>query len=253
MQPLVQAAEKEKSEARPPSPPSTTSSAAQPAATLAAVPVAPAPAAPPAVRDTIKVMPGGNATPSVNPLVAEGYAELTAGNLESSQKLYSQMLRSEPGNIDAQLGLAAIAMQQGNSNQATKHYLAVLQRDPRNTYAQAGMIAIVGGADPQSAETRVKQLIARDPSAYLYYTLGNIYVDQNRWADAQQAYFQAHHLQPDNPDYAYNLAVALEHIGQPKAALEFYRRAVQAAAIGRANFSPAAAQDRVSKLESVLR
>ena len=50
-----------------------------------------------------------------------------------------------------------------------------------------------------------------------------------RWPDAQQAYFQAHQLQPDNPDYAFNLAVALEHIGQPKAALDFYRRAVQAA------------------------
>ena len=53
----------------------------------------------------------------------------------------------------------------------------------------------------------LKQLIAREPSAYLYFTLGNIYADQNRWPDAQQAYFQAHHLQPDNPDYAYNLAV----------------------------------------------
>ena len=252
LQPLAQAAEKEKSEARPAASPAPAGSAAQPA--QPAVPVAPPPAAAAAVRDTIKVVSGGSAPPSVNPLVAEGYAELTAGNLDSSQKLYSQMLRSEPGNIDAQLGLAAIAMQQGNSDQATKHYLAVLQRDPRNAYAQAGLIAIVGAADPLSAETRVKQLIAREPSAYLYYTLGNIYVDQNRWPDAQQAYFQAHHLQPDNPDYAYNLAVALEHIGQPKAALEFYRRAVQAAAAkGRASFSPAAAQDRVSKLESVLR
>ena len=65
--------------------------------------------------------------------------------------------------------------------------------------------------------------------------------------------FRRYHLQPDNPDYAYNLAVALEHIGQPKPALDFYRARVQlAAAKGRANFSTAAAQERISKLEKVV-
>jgi len=253
---LKASAEKEKPAARPPAGPAAAAAASQPAASPpapAAATPAPAPAPAPAARDTIKVTSGDRAPARVNPLIAEAYEAYTAGNLESSQRLYNQMLRSEPGNIDALLGLAAIATQQGNSDQATRHYLAVLQRDPRNTYAQAGLIGIAGGADPLSAETRVKQLIAREPSAYLYLILGNLFVDQNRWPDAQQAYFQAHHLQPDNPDYAYNLAVALEHIGQPKAALEFYRRAVQAAAKSRANFSPAAAQDRVSKLESVLR
>jgi len=254
--PLSELADKEKPPSRPVAGPTTGGGSAQSGATApAAVPVAPAPApAAPAARDSIKVIPGGKTPPSVNPLLAEAYAALTAGDFEASQRLYNQMLKSEPGNIDALLGLAAISLQQGNTDQAVKHYLAVLERDPRNTYAQAGMIAIVGGADPLAAETRVKQLIAREPSAFLYFTLGNVYVDQNRWPDAQQAYFQAHHLQPDNPDYAYNLAVALEHIGQPKTALDFYRRAVQAAAAkGRADFSPAAAQQRVSELEKVLR
>jgi len=63
------------------------------------------------------------------------------------------------------------------------------------------------------------------------------------------SYFQAHHLEPTNPDYAYNLAVALEHVSQPKLALDFYRRAVQlAAAKGRSNFAPLQAQERIGKL-----
>ena len=226
-----------------------------PAPAAATSPAAATPAAAPApasARDTIKVTAGG-ATPTVNPLLAEAYAALTAGNLESSQRLYNQLLRSEPDSIDALLGLAAIATQQGNSEQASKHYLKVLELDPRNALAQAGLIGMLGRADPLAAETRLKQLIARDPSAYLYFTLGNVYVDQNRWPDAQQAYFQAHHLQPDNPDYAYNLAVGLEHVGQPKPALNFYRRAAQlAAAKGRANFSTAAVRERISKLEKVV-
>jgi Flp pilus assembly protein TadD len=247
--PLQEGAEKENpapKTATPSAPAAAGGTASSPPASVAA---APAPQVP---RNTIKVTTGG-ATPAVNPLHTEAYAALTAGNFESSQRLYSQLLRSEPGNVDAVLGLAAIATQQGDSDAATRHYLKVLELDPRNTLAQAGLIGIVGRADPQGAETRVKQLIARDPSAYLYFTLGNTYIDQNRWPDAQQAFFQAYHLQPDNPDYAYNLAVALEQIGQPKPALDFYRRAAQLAlAKGRANFSTAAAQDRISKLEKVV-
>ncbi|HEV2008505.1 MAG TPA: tetratricopeptide repeat protein, partial [Burkholderiales bacterium] len=225
--------------ATPAAPSVASGTASAPPAPVAA---APAPRVP---RDTIKFTTGG-ATPSVNALHAEAYAALAAGNFESSQRLYSQLLRSEPGNVDAVLGLAAIATQQGDSDASTRHYLKVLELDPRNPLAQAGLIGIVGRADPQSAETRVKQLIARDPSAYLYFTLGNTYIDQNRWPDAQQAFFQAYHMQPDNPDYAYNLAVALEQIGQPKPALDFYRRAAQlASARGRANFSTAAVQDRI--------
>ena len=69
------------------------------------------------------------------------------------------------------------------------------------------------------------------------------------WAQAQQAYFQAHHLEPNNPDYAYNLAISLEHLSQSKLALGFYRHAVQLAiARGHANFNPAQAQERISKL-----
>ena len=222
------------------------------AATQSPAPPAPAPA-PPAPRDTIKVT-AGSATPTVDPLLAEAYGALTTGDPELSQRLYNQLLRNDPRNVEALLGLAAIAAQQGDRNAATRHYVKILELDPRNGLAQAGLIGIVGRADPLSAETRVKQLIAREPSAaYLHFTLGNTYVDQNRWPDAQQAYFQAHHLQPDNPDYAYNLAVALEHIGQARPALDYYRRAVQLATVkGRANFNIAAAQERVARLEKVV-
>ncbi len=243
--PLQEGAIKEKSSSRP----AAASSATAPEETPAAPATAPAPTA---VRDTIKITAGG-AAPTINPLLAEAYAALNAGNLESSQRLYHQLRRSEPGNLDALLGLAAIATQQGDSDQASRHYLKMLELDPRNALAQAGLIGMLGRADPLAAETRLKQLIVRDPSAYLYFTLGNIYADQSRWPDAQQAYFQAHHLQPGNPDYAYNLAVGLEHVGQPKLALNFYRRAVQlAAAKGRANFSTAAVQERIGKLEKVV-
>ena len=253
--PLQAGAEQEKPAPAPvaPAAAATTGTAT---ASVAAAPASVAPAsvapAPQAARDTIKITAGG-ASRAINPLLVEAYQALNAGDLESSQRLYDQLLRSEPNNIDALLGLAAITTQQADGALASKHYLRMLELDPRNALAQAGLIGMLGRADPLAAETRLKQLIERDPSAYLYFTLGNVYADQDRWPDAQQAYFQAHHLQPGNPDYAYNLAVGLEHVGQAKLALNFYRSALQlATAAGRANFSTATVQERIGRLEKVV-
>jgi tetratricopeptide (TPR) repeat protein len=195
------------------------------------------------------VVSGGTAAVTVNPLLVEAYGALQAGNVETAQRLYAQLARNDPKNIDALLGLAAAAALQGRTDDATRHYQQILELDPRHALAQSGLIGLYGRGDPLGAETRLKQLIAREPSAFLYFTLGNLYADQSLWAQAQHAYFQAHHLEPGNPDYAYNLAVGLEHLSQPKLALGFYRMAVGLAATrGHANFSAAQVQDRISLL-----
>jgi tetratricopeptide (TPR) repeat protein len=169
--------------------------------------------------------------------------------MDEALYLYSQLVGAEPGNVDALLALAAIAAQRRQVEEAVQRYLQILELEPRHALAQSGLIALLGRADPVAAETKLRQLIAREPSAHLHFTLGNLYADQSQWAAAQHAYFQAHHLEPANPDYAYNLAVALEHVSQPKPALGFYRRAVElAAARGRANFSLPQAQERIGKL-----
>jgi Flp pilus assembly protein TadD len=208
------------------------------------------PAAAAAPRDTITVS-RGSAAPTIPPLLSEAYAALQDNRLDTAQRLYSQLLGSDPRNIDALLGLAAIAVQEGKPDDATRNYLRILDLAPRHALAQSGLIALLGRADPLAAETRLKQLIARDPSPFQFFTLGNLYADQSLWAQAQQSYFQAHHLEPSNPDYAYNLAVALDHLSQSRFALGFYRRALQlASARGRANFSLPQAQERISSLAS---
>lgn len=199
-------------------------------------------------RNSIQVS-AGTAEPQLNPQLGQAYAALQAGKLEAARQLYGDAARSEPRNINALLGLAAIALQEGRSEEASRLYFNVLELEPRNAYAQAGLISMIGRADPIAAETRLKQLIAREPQASLYFTLGNLYGDQSRWAEAQQAYFQAHQLDPANPDYVYNLAVGLEHVGQPKLAANFYQRAVdQARNKDRVGFNPAQAQDRIRQL-----
>lgn len=204
-------------------------------------------------QNKIVVSRGDTAAPRVNAAVGDAYAALEAGRFDAAQRLYEQALRAEPNNIDALLGLAAIARHENRAEDASRHYLKILDIEPRHALAQTGLIALIGRADPQAAETRLKQLAAREPSPALYFTLGNLYADQGQWSQAQQSYFQAHHLDPGNPDYAYNLAVSLEHLGQQKLALEFYRRAVQlAAGRGRANFNTSQAQARITQLAARL-
>ena len=210
-------------------------------------PTPPAPEEP--ARASNIVVSAGSPEPVLNPMLNDAYSALQSNQLDSAKSLYQRILSTEPKNTDALLGLAAIAVRQGNPAEATRLYLHILELEPRHALAQSGLIALLGRADPAAAESRLKQLIARDPSPFLYFTLGNLYADQSQWAPAQLAYFQAHHLEPTNPDYAYNLAVGLEHVSQPKLALDFYRRAVQlAAAKGRSNFSPIQAQERIGKL-----
>jgi tetratricopeptide (TPR) repeat protein len=153
--------------------------------------------------------------------------------------------------VDVLLGLAYIAAQENHGDDAMKLYLRILQINPRHAAAQGALIGLIGRADPLASETRLKLLISREPSAFLHFVLGNLYADQSLWAQAQQAYFQAHHLEPDNPDYAYNLAVGLDHLSQNKLALGFYQRAEQSAmSLGRANFNLTHARERISILAS---
>jgi Flp pilus assembly protein TadD len=201
-------------------------------------------------RNTV-VVSRGDAAPAMNPLLGQAYTALQAGQLDQARRDYGQIASAEPKNVDALLGLAAIAVRIGDNEEATRRYLQVLEIEPRHGLAQAGLISVLGRADPAAAESRLRHLISLDPSAYLYFVLGNLYADQSSWAAAQQAYFQAHNLEPANPDYAYNLAVGLEHVSQHKLALGYYRRAVQlASAKGRANFNISQAQERIGSLSA---
>ena len=73
------------------------------------------------------------------------------------------------------------------------------------------------------------------------FTLGNQFAQQGRWAEAQQEYFKAFAAEPENADFAYNLAVSLDHLRQPSQALDYYQRALALAEKRGASFDLAAA------------
>jgi tetratricopeptide (TPR) repeat protein len=180
----------------------------------------------------------------------DAYEAFNRGEDGTAAALYQRVLARKPDNRDALLGMGAIYMRGGAEARARAAYARVLRRNPRDTAALSGLVALQGNADPVSSEARIKTMLAeRGPDAHLHFSLGNVFAQQRRWAEAQAAYFDAYRLANDNPDYAFNLAVALDQLRQASAATTYYRRALELAGGGRSiAFDPDAARSRISAL-----
>jgi len=179
-------------------------------------------------EDTAVKVTRNNPAPGINPNLLSAYTAFNAGDDASAQRLYRQVLQSDIRNVDSLLGMAAIASRQGRNNDALGWYGKVLEVEPRNTVAQAAMVSVMDQADPIGSESRIKNLLTQQPeAAHLHAALGNLYVEQNQWPLAQQAYFQALHFDANNAEYAFNLAVSLDHLGKTALALQYYKTTLE--------------------------
>lgn len=198
----------------------------------------------------VSVRSGGAAARSPAAVAIDtAYAAYERGDLVVARALYQEALRSDPRAADALNGLAATALRQGQAKEAEQYFARALINNPQDPVASAGMLALGREADPMAAESRLKTAIAEQPdSASNHFALGNLQGAAGRWNEAQQAYFRAHTLEPDNPDYLFNLAVALDRVNQPRLARQYYERALQAADKRPAAFDRGAAMRRAQSL-----
>jgi len=189
-----------------------------------------------------------NVTEKINNQLSSAYKNFHQGNEKLAYDTYHQILQQDPNNRDALLGFAALAVRHGNLTLAQQYYQQVLQSDPQNPHAQVGLINTLN-YQPTSSESQLKLLLEKSPqSAYIYFSLGNLYANQGRWAQAQQAYFDAYRYDSSQADYAYNLAISLDQLNQTGAALNYYQQALQLARNQRVNFNQPAVQKRVQTL-----
>jgi len=187
----------------------------------------------------------------INPDLVSAYAAFKAGNDTAAQRYYREVLHGDVRNVDALLGMAAIAARQGRSNDALGWYGKVLEVEPRNAVAQSAMVSVMGQADPIGSESRIKNLLAQQPEApYLHAALGSMYAAQNQWPLAQQSYFQALHFDAKNAEYAFNLAVSLDHMGKTALALQYYKTTLELLSkSGTGNIDRTQVEARIAQLE----
>jgi len=184
-------------------------------------------------------------------LLREAYVAYQQGDDEVALFKYNLVLDLDSSSRNALLARAAINFQNGSFDAAIQDYQTLLLANPKDSLAMSSLTAIANYS-PEKSESLLKLMIREEPnSPYLNFALGNVYGAQNRWPEAQGQYFTALENNPGNPNYAYNLAVSLEHISQPRAAISYYQRALDNFNNGLAIFNRDVVDQRLEMLRQL--
>jgi len=253
-------------------PPATTPAASTPAPPVSGPAAAPVvrPAAPPATgpeplpagdtawfdepaaevaREPVRFSRGTTTNP-LFPKLTEAYAAFQAADFARAETLYQEVRAADPVNVDALLGLAALAVRDGRADEGRALYEAVLAAEPRNTAATSALSTLPASGSRNLDETTLKNLLREQPgAAHLHFALGLKQASAGRWPDAQLAFFDAVRHEPANADYAYNLAVSLDQLGQAGQAAAWYQRAIELATAS-SLFSTSTAGERLAILRN---
>lgn len=180
------------------------------------------------------------------------YRAYQSGDDGNAQNLYARVLSHDEHNRDALLGLAAIAVRQKDVVRAQEIYSELLTLDPKDSIAQAGFVSVSGSFDPLQQEARIKALLEQEPGApHLLFTYATFLMQQQRWLEATRTLQSAVQAQRDNADYAFNLAVSFDHLGQADAATKYYRAALELATKQATRFRPEDVRRRLKAMDAV--
>jgi len=180
--------------------------------------------------------------------VTAAYNAYQHGNWDQAQTLYHDVLMQNAYNRDALLGAAAVAVRQGKPQEALGYYQQQLERDPQDEYAMSGIMTLSTDGNNTSLMSDIDRRLQEKPgTVHLLFLKGTLLANQQQWVAAQGVFFEAWHYDKNNADLAYNLAVCLDRLNQPKEAIRFYQMALSVKAPN-VNFSPASVESRLVKL-----
>ena len=195
----------------------------------------------------------------IDPDLSAAYDSYQLGDYEIASRLYQQVLNGDPNNRDAILGLASVYLKENNIPLTQNLYVRLLELNPRDPIARAGLLETSMREDPVRQESELKSLLSAYPGvAPLSFALGNLFASQNRWSEAQSAYYNAllsarsGNTGSISPDYAFNLAISLERLNQMRSALDYYREAEEFSRNAVPGFDINLLNQRISTLEQRL-
>jgi tetratricopeptide (TPR) repeat protein len=190
---------------------------------------------------------------AVDPEVLRGYTALQQNQFSQAREAYSQVLAKNATHRDALLGIAYAHHALGDTAQAMSTLRRLIELYPRDSDASSALY-LIGGGDPQIEESRLKQLLERgERPAILHYALGVLYFEQTRYGEAERSFAKAVSMDPDQPDYAYNLALSLDRLGRIREAARQYVVALNLANQASAVFSRDIARTRLRALTAAVK
>ncbi len=187
-------------------------------------------------------------------LLAEGYEAYRAGDYSKAENIFLITVDSDPKNVNALMGLGAIAVVNKDYRSAIQYYEEVLSIKPNNLNTLEA-IANLSGLVPLNAnwEKQLFEVTELYPnSSVLQNACGNSYASKHNWLAAQQNYFNALANSPNNPDYMVNLAVSYDHLGEYKLASQYYTQALAYAGTSRISFNHGQVKARLVSIRQLI-
>jgi predicted aspartyl protease/Flp pilus assembly protein TadD len=156
---------------------------------------------------------------------------LREGDFELAEKLYRELLGKDATDKAARLGLSYSLLKRGNLQDAFDHAARVVATDPLSARAHAllGASVLAGGDFRMAVEEFRTALDLKDTDAIAVAGLAMVSFYENRLDESLMGLRRAIFLDPREPDYVYNLAIAAARAERYREAADAYEHFLEIA------------------------
>src|SRR5678815_1716601 len=157
---------------------------------------------------------------------SKGYRAVRKGDYTEAEKIFRDLLGKDAHDNDARLGLSFALLKQRNLQGAYDNAARVLMVDPLSARAHALLgSAILGAGEFRLSVEEFRTALALDENEALAVAgLAMVDLYENRLPLALPALRKASSMDPDEPDYVFNLGQAAARSEKYKEAADAYER-----------------------------
>jgi len=201
-----------------------------------------APGAPKHPDFVFPVVPEGT-KPDQTSRIVRGWQYLQLDDHRNAELEFAAALKQQPAFVPAETAMAYLSMARGNERDAASRFDRALQTDSSYVPALIGKGQVMLELDRDAdALASFEAALAKDPSLTDIRSRVDVLkfrstqdmlaraksaADARRWDEAASIYRQAIAMSPDSGFLYRDLAAVEQRAGQPAAALEHYRKAVE--------------------------
>ncbi len=151
---------------------------------------------------------------------------LRSGDFERAEQLYRELLAKDERNIEARLGLSRALLKQRRIQDSFDHAARVIAVEPLSARAHAllGAAVLASGDFRLSVEEFRTALSLNDNEAIAIGGLAMVDYFENRMAPCVAGLRRAAEIDPNEPDYVFNLGQAAARSEKYKEAADAYER-----------------------------